>query len=64
MRAPEKVGLTASFARIHEHWRPKVIAELNGQEVKLVDELFLIHRGGSGSNSATVSWSLGRAIAS
>lgn len=45
MRAPEKVGLTASFARIHEHWRPKVIAELNGQEVKLVDELFLIHRG-------------------
>lgn len=25
------------FALIHEHWRPKVIAELNGQEVKPAD---------------------------
>jgi mannose-6-phosphate isomerase-like protein (cupin superfamily) len=55
----DKVSLTAGFARIQEHWRPKVIAELNGQEVKLVklkgefvwhhhdveDELFLIHKG-------------------
>lgn len=55
----EKVNLAAGFARIDEHWRPKVIAELNGQEVKLVkvkgefvwhhhdaeDELFLVHRG-------------------
>jgi len=44
---------------IHEHWRPKVIARLNGQEVKLVkfkgafpwhhheqeDEMFLVWRG-------------------
>lgn len=57
--SPEKVTLAAAFARITEHWRPKVIAELNGQEVKLVkvkgefvwhhhdaeDELFLIHKG-------------------
>jgi mannose-6-phosphate isomerase-like protein (cupin superfamily) len=57
--ADGRVDLVASFARISEHWRPKVIAELNGQEVKLVkilgefvwhhhdheDELFLIHRG-------------------
>lgn len=56
---PDKVSLPQSFARISEHWRPKVIAELNGQEVKLVkvkgefvwhhhddaDELFLIHQG-------------------
>ncbi len=55
----DKISLDAGFARIHEYWRPKVIAELNGQEVKLVkvkgefvwhhheveDELFLIHRG-------------------
>ncbi len=55
----DKVSLDASFAKILEHWRPKVVAELNGQEVKLVkvqgefvwhhhdveDELFLIHRG-------------------
>ena len=55
----DKVMLDASFARITEHWRPKVIAELNGQEVKLIkvkgefvwhhhdveDELFLIHKG-------------------
>ena len=44
---------------IDEHWRPKVVAELNGQELKLVklagvfpwhhheleDELFLVWRG-------------------
>ena len=55
----DKVSLDAAFARITEHWRPKVVAELNGQEVKLVkvkgefvwhhheveDELFLIHKG-------------------
>ena len=63
------VDLTASFAKISEHWRPKVIAELNGQEVKLVkiqgefvwhhhdheDELFLVHRGHPGWSSATGS---------
>ena len=57
--SPDKVTLAAAFARISEHWRPKVIAELNGQEVKAVkiqgefvwhhhddeDELFLIHKG-------------------
>lgn len=55
----DKVDLAAAFARISEHWRPKVIAELNGQEMKVVkvkgefvwhhheveDELFLIHKG-------------------
>ncbi len=53
------ISLTEKFARIDEHWRPNVIAELNGQEVKLVkfqgvfpwhhheneDELFLVWRG-------------------
>jgi mannose-6-phosphate isomerase-like protein (cupin superfamily) len=32
----EKVRLTDKFALISEHWRPKVVGELNGQEVKLV----------------------------
>ncbi len=55
----EKVNLAAKFARFGEHWSPKVVAELNGQEVKLVkfagpfvwhrheaeDELFLVVRG-------------------
>ena len=55
----EKVNLAETLARIGEHWRPKVVAELNGQEVKLVkfqgtfvwhhhegaDELFLGVRG-------------------
>jgi mannose-6-phosphate isomerase-like protein (cupin superfamily) len=55
----DKVNLTEKFGLITEHWRPKVVAELNGQEVKLVkvrgefvwhyhdleDELFLILRG-------------------
>src|SRR5215510_4677239 len=55
----EKVNLAEKFAQFHEHWRPKVVGELNGQEVKLVkfkgtfvwhhheveDELFLVIRG-------------------
>jgi len=55
----EKISLTEKFAAIQEHWRPKVAAELNGQELKLVkfcgvfpwhrheheDELFLVWRG-------------------
>ncbi len=52
-------SLAEKFALISEHWRPKVIATLNGHEVKLVkvqgtfpwhfhaqeDELFLVWRG-------------------
>lgn len=55
----EKGALDAKFAVIDEHWRPKVVAELNGQEMKLVkfegvfpwhshadsDEMFLVWRG-------------------
>jgi mannose-6-phosphate isomerase-like protein (cupin superfamily) len=55
----DKVNLADAFTQIREHWRPKVVAELNGQEVKLVklqgefvwhhhdheDELFLVIRG-------------------
>ncbi|MDP2884482.1 MAG: cupin domain-containing protein [Ignavibacteria bacterium] len=55
----EKVNLAEKLALIAEHWRPKVVGELNGQEVKLVkfqgtfvwhhheneDELFLGVRG-------------------
>lgn len=54
-----KASLTEKFAMIHEHWRPKVVAQLNGQEVKLVkfqgvfpwhhheheDEMFMVWRG-------------------
>lgn len=32
----EKVNLAEKFALIGEHWRPKVVGELNNQEVKLV----------------------------
>jgi mannose-6-phosphate isomerase-like protein (cupin superfamily) len=55
----EKIDINKKFELFSEHWRPKVIAELNGQEVKLVkfkgefiwhsheleDELFLVWRG-------------------
>lgn len=55
----QKISLTEKLALIHEHWRPKIIAELNGQEVKLVkfagvfpwhhhageDEMFLVVHG-------------------
>ena len=54
-----KVNLTEKFAAFSEHWRPKIVAELNGQEVKLAkfkgefvwhrhekeDEMFLVWRG-------------------
>lgn len=32
----EKVNLAEKLELITEHWRPKVVAELNGQELKLV----------------------------
>jgi mannose-6-phosphate isomerase-like protein (cupin superfamily) len=52
-------SIEVGFSSISEHWRPKVVAELNGQEVKLVkfqgefpwhhhdsaDEMFLVWRG-------------------
>ncbi len=55
----EKVNLVEKFAGFSEHWRPKIVGELNGQEVKLVklkgefvwhhhdheDEMFLVWRG-------------------
>lgn len=55
----QKVNLAEKLAQIAEHWRPKIVGELNGQEVKLVkcqgvfpwhhheheDELFLVVRG-------------------
>ncbi len=31
-----KVNVAEKLDRIHEHWRPHVVGELNGQEVKLV----------------------------
>lgn len=54
-----KVNLAAAFAAFADHWSPRVAADLNGQQVKLVkfrgafdwhfheheDELFLVHRG-------------------
>ena len=55
----KKTSLDEKFALIQEQWRPKIVAELNGQELKLVkfrgvfpwhshefeDELFLVWRG-------------------
>jgi mannose-6-phosphate isomerase-like protein (cupin superfamily) len=55
----ERISLDDKFARFSDHWRPKVAAALNGQEVKLVkvqgvfpwhrheeaDEMFLVWRG-------------------
>jgi mannose-6-phosphate isomerase-like protein (cupin superfamily) len=54
-----KVSLSEKFALIHEYWKPKVVAQLNGQEIKLVkfkgifpwhhheleDEMFLVWSG-------------------
>ena len=56
---PDRISLADKFAQFSDRWSPKVVAELNGQQVKLVrfigpfvwhahaaeDELFLVHRG-------------------
>ena len=54
----EVIDLSEKFSKFSEHWRPKLVAELNGQEVKLVkllgpfvwhkhdvDEMFFVWRG-------------------
>lgn len=55
----DKIDLNAQLDRIAEHWRPKVAAGFNGQEIKIVkfqgefvwhqhdetDEVFLVWRG-------------------
>src|SRR3954453_24173860 len=55
----ERINIAEKFARFSEQWQPKVVAELNGQEVKLVkvqgtfpwhhhddaDAVFLVWRG-------------------
>jgi len=55
----DKVNLAEKFALFTDHWSPKVVGDLNGQQVKLVkfkgdfvwhhheaeDELFMVVRG-------------------
>ncbi|MBK7367465.1 MAG: cupin domain-containing protein [Candidatus Eisenbacteria bacterium] len=55
----QKTSVAAEFAAVTEHWRPRVVARLNGQEVKVAkfrgpfvwhrhddaDEMFLVWRG-------------------
>lgn len=57
--AYEKVNLSAKFDSFTEHWRPKVVATANGQELRVVklhgefpwhfheheDEIFLVWKG-------------------
>jgi mannose-6-phosphate isomerase-like protein (cupin superfamily) len=54
-----KANLDEAFAQFREHWSPHIVAELNGQHVKLAklqgefvwyhhaheDEMFLVHKG-------------------
>ena len=32
----EKISLAEKLALVHDHWSPKVVADLNGQQVKVV----------------------------
>ena len=32
----EPINIAEKFARFSEHWQSRIVAELNGQEVKLV----------------------------
>lgn len=59
MADTQKVSLADALARVHEPWQPMIVAELNGQQVKVArlrgefvwhhheheDELFLVVRG-------------------
>ena len=59
MAAIDKVNLAEKFARFSEHWKPKIVGEVNDFQVKLVkvkgefvwhhhereDELFLVVKG-------------------
>jgi mannose-6-phosphate isomerase-like protein (cupin superfamily) len=56
---PEKINLASKLALFQDHWSPRIVADLNGQQVKLVklqgefvwhhhekeDELFLVLEG-------------------
>lgn len=56
---PDKFNLDDKFSLFAEHWRPKIVAALNGQEVKIVkvqgtfpwhhheaeDEFFMVWKG-------------------
>lgn len=55
----DKVDMAAKFSQMREHWSPRIVGELNGQQVKLAklkgefiwhrheheDELFLVLKG-------------------
>ncbi len=59
MIAVEKVNLAQKLAGFRDHWKPRIVGELNGQQVKLVkfqgafvwhhhddeDEMFLVVKG-------------------
>ena len=35
----QAINLTEKFSQFSEHWRPKIVAQLNGQDVRLVKVL-------------------------
>jgi len=55
----EKVNIKEKFSQFHDHWNPRIIGELNGQQVKAAklkgefiwhhheqeDEMFLVTKG-------------------
>ena len=59
MSAPEAIDLADRFGSFSEHWRPKIAAQMNGQDVRLVktqgvfpwhshadaEEMFLVFKG-------------------
>jgi mannose-6-phosphate isomerase-like protein (cupin superfamily) len=59
MTHASSIDIAEKFSAIHEHWRPKVAAQLNGQDMRLVkikgafpwhshpeaDEMFIVWKG-------------------
>jgi len=65
IRPMTKGSLSEKFAMIQEHWRPRVAAELNGQEVKLVkfqDVFPWHHHEQADERSCSDSWGIGEAV--
>jgi hypothetical protein len=70
MDMTEKINLDQKFGLFSEHWRPKTVAALNGQEIKVIkvrgefpwhaheteDEFFWSGKASSRSNFAIMSF--------
>jgi len=56
----QKVTLAEKFAKIQDHWNPRIVGELNGQQVKLVKIRGAFDWHPATFSSCRAAWSIGR----